>query len=205
MDKLLQGRLICVKKYYYLKCILDYMLAIIGIIISLPFLIMISILILFESRGPIIFVQERVGQNGKVFNIYKFRTMIDGAINMGDGLHTYEGDSRITRIGAFLRKTSLDELPQIFNVLKGEMSFIGPRPPVPYYPRKYEEYDEIQKKRFLLKPGISGYAQVMVRNGEPWDERIKYDVTYVENISLFFDLKTFFLTISSVVNRKNIY
>ncbi|PKM51000.1 MAG: sugar transferase [Firmicutes bacterium HGW-Firmicutes-7] len=193
------------KKYYYVKHVFDFIVAFIGLIISLPVMLIISVLIVLESKGPIFFLQERLGQNGKVFKIYKFRTMVDGAINMGDGLHTYDGDSRITKVGSVLRKTSLDELPQVINVLKGDMSIIGPRPPVPYYPRSYEEYNEIQNQRFLIKPGISGYAQVMVRNSATWDERIEYDIVYVERMSLFFDIKICLLTVLSVIKSENIY
>ena len=131
--------------------------------------------------------------------------MVDHAITMGTGLRTGEKDPRITKIGRLLRKTSLDELPQLFNVLKGEMSFIGPRPPVPYHPYKYEEYDETQKKRFLVRPGISGYAQVKVRNNAPWDKRIVYDVEYVERIGFWFDLYLIYATIHVAVFQKNIY
>lgn len=193
------------KPYYYVKCMLDFIVGLICLFIALPFLIIISIAIKLDSKGPVLFLQERLGWNGKVFKIIKFRTMVDNAINMGTGLDTYEGDPRITKVGAFLRKSSLDELPQLFNILKGEMSFIGPRPPVPYYPRAYEEYNAEQRKRFLLKPGISGYAQVMVRNSAPWDERINYDITYVERISIIMDLKIVLMTILTVMRRKNIY
>ncbi len=191
--------------YYHVKRILDIVFSLGALIVLIPILIIVSILIPIDSKGPILFTQERLGRNGKVFGIYKFRTMIVGAINLGQGLKTGEGDERITKIGKFLRKTSLDELPQLINVLKGDMSIIGPRPPVTYHPYKYEEYDSTQKKRFLLRPGISGYAQVMVRNAVPWDERIKYDVYYYENLSLLFDVKIFFKTIQTVLSKRNIY
>lgn len=193
------------KRYYYYKCFMDFIIALIGIIIILPILLIIGLLIKIQSKGPVFFLQERLGQGGKVFRIYKFRTMVDGAINMGHGLHTYENDPRITRIGKILRETSMDELPQLFNILKGEMSLIGPRPPVPYYPRMYEKYSNEQKKRFTVKPGISGYAQVILRNSATWDERIVYDVKYVEKMSIGFDIYIFFKTIYSVFRRENIY
>lgn len=193
------------KKYYYIKSIIDFILALIGLIVISPLLLIIAILIKLDSKGSVFFLQERLGRNGKVFKIYKFRTMIDGAINMGSGLRTDEGDPRITKVGNILRKTSLDELPQLINVLKGEMSLIGPRPPVPYHPRKYEEYSNEQKKRFTVKPGITGYAQVVLRNSGTWDERIVYDVEYVEKMSLKFDVYIFFKTIYSIIKRENIY
>lgn len=171
----------------------------------LPLFLIISILIKFDSKGPVFFVQERLGKDGKVFKIYKFRTMIDGAINMGSGLRTEEGDFRITRVGNILRKTSLDELPQLINVLKGDMSLIGPRPPVPYHPKNYEEYSDEEKKRFSVRPGITGYAQAVLRNGASWDERIKLDLIYVDKMSFTFDLYILFLTFLTVVRGKNVY
>lgn len=193
------------KKYYYIKCVIDFVLALMGLIIISPLLLVIAVFIKLDSKGPILFLQERLGQNGKIFKIYKFRTMVDGAINMGSGLRTDEGDPRITRVGRILRKTSLDELPQLINVLKGEMSLIGPRPPVPYHPKKYEDYSSEQKKRFIVKPGITGYAQVVLRNSGSWDERINYDIKYVEKMSLKFDVYILLKTFYSVIKKKNIY
>lgn len=198
-------KMIKVKKYYYLKCVGDFLLALLGLLIIWPFLLLIAILIKLESKGPAIFKQERLGRNGRIFEIYKFRTMVDGAIHLGSGLQTYEGDPRITKIGNLLRKTSLDELPQLFNILKGEMSFIGPRPPVPYHPYEYEEYTQKQKKRFIVRPGISGYAQVVLRNSGSWEERIQLDVKYVEKMSLWFDLYLLIRTVKVVVSRKDVY
>ncbi|MGI6145717.1 MAG: sugar transferase [Peptococcia bacterium] len=193
------------KKYFYIKCILDFIFALSAILVIWPILLIIAILIKLESKGPVFFLQERLGRNGSVFKIYKFRTMVDGAINLGSGLRTYEGDPRITKVGSFLRKTSLDELPQIFNILRGEMSFIGPRPPVPYYPRKYEDYSIEQKRRFMVRPGISGYAQVVLRNSGTWDERIKLDLEYVDRMSFLFDMSIFLKSIFVVLMRRNIY
>lgn len=193
------------KKYYFIKSILDFVLALIGLIVISPFLIIIALLIKLESKGPVFFLQGRLGQHGNIFMIYKFRTMVDGAINMGSGLRTDEGDPRITKIGNILRKTSLDELPQIINILKGEMSIIGPRPPVPYHPKKYKEYSLEQKRRFQIRPGISGYAQIILRNNGTWDERIKLDLEYVNRMSIGFDIYILFLSIWVVIARKNIY
>lgn len=193
------------KKYCYIKRIFDIILSLIGLVMLLPLFLIISILIKFDSKGPVFFVQERLGKDGKVFKIYKFRTMIDGAINMGSGLRTEEGDFRITRVGNILRKTSLDELPQLINVLKGDMSLIGPRPPVPYHPKNYEEYSDEEKKRFSVRPGITGYAQAVLRNGASWDERIKLDLIYVDKMSFTFDLYILFLTFLTVVRGKNVY
>lgn len=193
------------KKYYYIKNILDLLFASIIIILLFPILLIISIAIKIDSRGSVLFLQKRLGKQGKEFKIYKFRTMVDNAINMGTGLRTDENDIRITKVGNILRKTSLDELPQIINILKGDMSFIGPRPPVPYHPRKYEEYSSKQKKRFLIKPGISGYAQVILRNKGTWDERIELDIKYVQKMSLKFDVYILFKTFYTIIKKENIY
>ncbi|WP_213973981.1 sugar transferase [Tepidanaerobacter acetatoxydans] len=189
-----------------IKRILDFIFATILLIVLSPIMLIAAIAIkLDDPKGPVLFKQERVGKDGRIFKIYKFRTMVDGAINMGSGLHTDEGDPRITRIGKILRKTSLDELPQLINILKGEMSLIGPRPPVPYYPRKYEEYTTEQKRRFTVRPGISGYAQVVLRNSATWDERIELDLEYINKMSFAFDLYIFFMSILVVLKRKNVY
>lgn len=170
----------------------------------LPLLIVIGISIYMDSKGDIIFKQKRLGQYGRVFNIYKFRTMIENAENIGDGLVIKSNnDLRVTRVGRFLRGTSLDELPQIINIIKGEMSFIGPRPPVTYHPYNgYENYSSFAKKRFSVKPGITGLAQIRLRNSASWDERIKVDIEYVDNYSLFLDLKILFFTLFSLINKE---
>src|SRR5699024_5220689 len=167
-----------------IKRIFDLFVSIVAIYITAPFILLISVVIKLTSSGPVFFKQERLGKDGKVFKIIKFRTMVNNDEKIGSGIKTYVDDPRITKIGSFIRKTSLDELPQLFNVLKGEMSIVGPRPPVPYHPRKYEEYNEEQIKRFTVKPGITGQAQVSGRNKLTWDERIEYDVKYVERFNI---------------------
>src|SRR5699024_5044824 len=147
--------------------------------------IIVSIAIKVESKGPIIFKQKRLGENGRIFNIYKFRSMVVGAEK--SGVYELEGDSRVTKVGKFIRKTSIDELPQFLNILKGDMSIIGPRPTLTYHPWTYEKYDDFQLQRFLVKPGVSGWAQVNGRKELSWEERIKFDVYYVENYSFLFD------------------
>lgn len=188
-----------------IKRLFDLLVSIVVIYITAPFLLLISIAIKLTSRGPVFFKQERLGKDGKVFNIIKFRTMVDNAVNIGSGLSTFEGDPRVTKIGGFLRKTSLDELPQLFNVLKGDMSIIGPRPPVPYHPRKYNEYSEYQIQRFSVRPGITGYAQVKGRNSLTWDERIEYDVQYVKKQSFFIDFIIVLLTFIKVFKNEDIH
>lgn len=188
-----------------IKRILDFLLSFIALIILSPLFLILAICIKIDSKGPVFFKQERLGKDGEVFLIYKFRTMVDGAIHMGSGLRTDEGDPRVTKVGKVLRKTSLDELPQLINILKGEMSIIGPRPPVPYHPHKYEDYSEEQKLRFTVLPGITGYAQINGRNEIEWDERIEYDIYYAKNWSLKLDFQIFFLTIKTVFKREGIY
>lgn len=193
------------KKYYYIKATLDFIFALKLLFLLSPLLLLISLLIKMTSKGPVLFKQERLGQNGKIFIIYKFRTMINKAIDVGSGLHTYANDPRITKLGKVLRKTSLDELPQLINILKGDMSFIGPRPPVTYYPQSYEDYSEESKKRFLLKPGITGYAQVKVRNNANWDEKMAFDLIYIYQFSFKLDLIIFLKTLKVLITEENIY
>jgi len=187
-----------------IKRLFDLLVSIVVIYITAPFLILISIAIKLTSRGPVFFKQERLGKDGKVFKIIKFRTMVDNAEKIGSGIKTSVDDPRITKIGSFLRKTSLDELPQLFNVLKGDMSIVGPRPPVPYHPRKYEEYSKEQIKRFTVKPGITGQAQVSGRNKLTWDERIEYDVKYVERFNILLDFIIIIQTVIKVFKREDI-
>ncbi|HEW92289.1 MAG TPA: sugar transferase [Thermotogaceae bacterium] len=189
----------------FLKRFFDIFFSVIGIIILFPVMLVIAAAIKLDSKGPVIYKQDRLGKNGRIFKIYKFRTMIENAEKMGSGLFTFENDPRITKVGKFLRKTSLDELPQLFNVLKGDMSFVGPRPPVPFYPKKWEEYTVYEKKRFSVRPGITGWAQVNGRNEIDWSERIKLDVWYVDNWSLILDLKIILKSIKVVLKKEGVY
>lgn len=190
-----------------IKRIIDFLGSLIGIILLIPLFIIISILIKFTSKGPVFFKQERIGKNGKIFRIIKFRTMIVNAENIGDGLTVKsENDERITKIGKFLRATSLDELPQLFNVLVGHMSLVGPRPPVTYFPYDgYENYPNWAKKRFLMRPGMTGLAQLTVRNSVSWNERIEVDNRYIDSFNIWLDIKILFLTFKKVFKPENIY
>lgn len=182
------------------KHLFDFIASFIGLVIVFPFFLAICCAIKIIDPGPVFFKQERIGKDGKTFKIIKFRTMVLNAEKIGDGLVVQtEDDPRITKVGRFLRKTSLDELPQLLNIIKGEMSLIGPRPPVTYHPYNgYESYPEKAKLRFKMRPGITGLAQVKKRNSATWDERIEIDVKYVENFSLLLDMKIFFKTFSAM-------
>ncbi len=185
----------------------DVFICAIAFVILLPVFLVIALLIKCTSEGPVFFLQERLGLKGRTFKIIKFRTMIVNAEHMGEGLRvSSEKDPRITTIGRFLRATSLDELPQIINVMAGSMSLVGPRPPVTYHPYKgYDNYPEQAKKRFEMRPGITGLAQATVRNSATWDERIVIDNRYVETFSLWMDIKVMFLTVKRVFKSEDVY
>lgn len=191
--------------YIKVKRLFDLIFSLFLIIVLLPLMIIIAFSIKLTSKGPILFIQQRLGKEGKPFGIYKFRTMIVGAEKQGTGLDSYKGDKRITKIGNFLRNTSLDELPQLFNILKGEMSFIGPRPPVTYHPYTYENYPPVAKKRFTVKPGVTGLAQVNGRNELDWPSKFKFDERYIREKSLITDLKILLLTFLKVIRMEGSY
>ena len=180
------------------KIIFDKLLALILIILLSPIYIIVSILILVKMGKPILFKQKRPGLNSEIFTIYKFRTMTNKTDKDGKLL---PDEQRLAGIGKFIRSTSLDELPQLFNVLKGEMSFVGPRPLlIEYLPL----YNDEQKTRHNVKPGITGWAQVNGRNVISWEEKFKYDVWYVENHSFFLDIKILWITFSKVLSRSDV-
>jgi len=181
---------------------LDKLIAFILLIAVSPVFLIIALGIKLTSKGPIFFIQDRVGKNGKDFKIYKFRTMVQNAEHIGSGIYTEENDPRITKIGRFLRKTSLDELPQLINILKGDMSIIGPRPTLRYQVDKYNEY---QMGRLKMRPGVTGLAQVNGRNSLPWSKRIEYDIEYVNNYSLWLDLKIMIKTVKVVLTAEGVY
>lgn len=189
--------------YLIFKRTLDFIIAGVALIVLSPFLLITAILIKIDSKGPVIFKQERLGKNGIPFKIWKFRSMCVGAEKQGTGVYSYKGDARITKVGKIIRATSIDELPQLVNILKGDMALIGPRPALTYHPWPYEQYTEHQKHMFDVLPGVTGWAQVNGRKEVPWPERIELNVWYAKHISLMLDLKIFFMTIFKVATNAN--
>ncbi len=183
----------------HVKRFMDIIISFLALIILLPAFFMIFIAIKLTSHGPAIYKQERIGMNGKSFVVYKFRTMRLGAETETMGKYITGDEEALTALGKFLRRWGLDELPQLWNVLKGDMSLVGPRPTLPY---QVERYYEWQRKRLLVKPGLTGWAQVNGRNKLTWPERIEYDVWYVENWSLMLDLKIIAMTIPAILKRE---
>ena len=184
-----------------LKRALDVICSAIGLVVVSPFMLVIAVLVKLSSRGPVFFKQERLGKNGKVFKIIKFRTMVVNAEKIGTGVKiASKNDPRITKVGHFLRATSMDELPQLVNVLKGDMSLVGPRPPVTYHPYNgYDNYPEWAKKRFTMRPGMTGLVQVSTRSKASWDDRIRIDLEYIDRFSVLFDIKILLDTIKTVL------
>lgn len=179
--------------YEVIKRIIDILLSLLGIIITLPIMIIIAIAIRIDSEGPIIFKQERTGKYGKNFNVWKFRTMV-----ASNNIRDFSKKDEHTKVGNFLRKTSLDELPQLFNIFLGKMSFIGPRPWITDY---YENMNKRQKHRVDVTPGLTGLAQVNGRNNITIIKKINYDLEYIDNYGLYQDIKIVFLTIKIVLSK----
>jgi len=183
--------------YLMTKRLLDVILSSILFSLFIPIMLLSMVLIKIESKGPALFLDRRIGLRGNAFNLYKLRTMYQ---NSPRGF-VLDNDPRVTKIGSILRKASLDEIPQFINVLKGEMSLVGPRPDIV---KNYQKYDEKTKKRLTLRPGITGWAQVNGRSRISWDERYRFDLEYIDNVSFRFDLKIVLLTIKNVILMKNI-
>jgi lipopolysaccharide/colanic/teichoic acid biosynthesis glycosyltransferase len=181
---------------------LDIAVSAVALALAAPVLALAAAAIKLESHGPAIYRQRRVGKDGRAFDVLKLRTMVDGAEHIGAGLAIDAGDSRITRVGALLRRSSLDELPNLLNVLRGEMSLIGPRPTLP---AQVEQYTERQRGRLAVKPGITGWAQVNGRAALPWAQRIELDLYYIEHRSLALDLKILARTPALVFAGQGLY
>ena len=186
-----------------LKRVFDVFGAVIGLVILAPIFFIVAMLIKIDSVGSVFFKQERIGKDGNPFYPFKFRTMVEGAVSKGLGYTVSNNDERITKTGKFLRKWGIDEFPQLINVLKGEMSLVGPRPTLRY---QVEKYNEFEKKRLLVKPGLAGWALIHGRNSLSWKERIAYDVWYVEHWSLWLDIKIIFKTFYLIfIKQEGVY
>lgn len=191
-----------------LKRIFDFIASLAALILLSPILAVCAIWIKTDSEGPVIFKQDRRTKNGRIFKMYKFRSMINNAEKQGSGLFNYEDDPRVTRSGKFLRKSSLDELPQLLNVLKGDMSIVGPRPCVSYELGDFDTINARFRKRFEAVAGITGYAQVQGRNDLPWDKKADYDGRYIDlfrSWGCLIDAYIIFKTFLDVFKQKNIY
>ena len=189
------------KGYLVFKRAMDIVVAGIGLIITSPILLLTAILIKIDSPGKVLFMQERLGKDGRVFKIVKFRSMCTGAEHTGSGVYSGKNDSRVTRVGKIIRATSIDELPQLYNILKGDMSLIGPRPPLTYHPWTIDKYTQEQLHMFDVRPGITGWAQIHGRKSVEWNKRIELNVWYVRHISFLLDLKIFLMTFLKVLRN----
>ena len=185
------------------KRVIDTVLSLIVVIVLSPLLLIISLIIKISSPGPILFKQQRLGLHGKEFTIYKFRSMTVGAEHTGSGVYSGKDDPRVTAVGKFIRKTSIDELPQCMNVIKGDMAIVGPRPPLTYHPWPIEQYTEEQFHMFDVRPGITGWAQVHGRKSVEWHERIKMNVWYAQHVSLALGIRILFMTVFKVLRNED--
>lgn len=183
---------------HFFKRLIDFILSLIALIVLSPILLIVAILVRTKLGSPVIFKQERPGLNEKIFTLYKFRTMTDAKDEQGNLL---SDDIRLTKFGKLLRSTSLDELPELFNILKGDMSIVGPRPLMTRY---LPYYTEEERARHSIRPGMTGYAQVKGRNSLTWDEKFKYDLYYVNHVTFLVDIKVILDTIKIVINHEGI-
>ena len=186
-----------------LKRVLDCAIAAPMLLVGAIPMGLIALAVKLDSPGPVLFRQERIGKDGKVFEILKFRSMCLNAEHTGSGVYSEKGDSRVTKVGRILRATSLDELPQLINILRGDMALIGPRPPLTYHPWPLEEYTAEQRRMFEVRPGITGWAQINGRKGVEWHKRIELNVWYVDHVSFPLDCKIFFMTIFKVLRNED--
>jgi lipopolysaccharide/colanic/teichoic acid biosynthesis glycosyltransferase len=182
--------------------VIDVVLAGLLLLLASPLLALTAIAIRLESRGPVFYKQQRVGRDGEPFELWKLRTMVPGAESMGAGIYIVEGDTRITRVGRLLRRFSLDELPNLINVLRGEMAIVGPRPTVQ---EQVDRYTDRQRRRLEVKPGITGWAQINGRTSLPWPDRIELDVWYVEHRSLRLDFRILLKTARMLATGHGLY
>lgn len=185
------------------KRAIDTVLSLLALVILSPLLLITAIAIKLSSPGPVLFKQQRLGLHGKEFTIYKFRSMAVGAEHTGSGVYSEKGDPRVSTIGRFIRKVSIDELPQLVNVIKGDMAIVGPRPPLTYHPWPIDQYTEEQFHMFDVRPGITGWAQVNGRKTVEWPRRIELNVYYARNLTLAFDIKILALTVLKVLRHED--
>ena len=188
--------------YKVVKRVMDFIIAVCALIVLSPVMLIVAILVKATSPGPAIFVQQRVGKGGKVYDMYKFRSMCVGAEQQEGGVFCTKGDARVTKVGRFIRATSIDELPQLVNIIKGEMALIGPRPVLTYYPKNWDEYTQEELKRFDVLPGVTGWAAVHGRKTNTVEARFAYDNYYVDNLSMWLDIKILFMTVKSVLTNE---
>lgn len=195
------------KIYFFFRRIIDTIIALIALVLLSPILLIVAIAICLESKGGAIFKQKRIGLNGKPYDMYKFRSMVKNAQNMGTGVYSFEGDPRITKVGHFIRRTSIDELPQLWNIVKGDMAFIGPRSPVVGHFPEWDTLNDAYKRRFTVLPGISGLAQCVGRNDFSWDEKVVWDNIYIDKVSkyyILYDIKMWFMTFARVFSMSDV-
>lgn len=188
-------------RYQRVKRLIDVVLAFVALVVLSPIMLVTAAAVKLDSKGPVLFRQQRLGLHGEPFTIYKFRSMTDGAEHTGSGVYSEQGDPRVTKVGKVIRATSVDELPQLINILKGDMSIVGPRPPLTYHPWPIEEYTEAQRHMFDVRPGVTGWAQVNGRKGVEWHKRIEMNVWYTEHISFWLDVKIVFMTVFKVLTN----
>lgn len=184
-----------------IKRSLDLLLSFLALVLLSPVFLVTALAVLLESGRPVIFQQDRIGYKGKVFRMYKFRSMVQNAEHTGSGVYSEEGDERVTRVGRILRALSIDELPQVVNILKGDMSLIGPRPPLTYHPWTIDKYTPEQLHMFDVRPGITGWAQINGRKAVEWHKRIELNNWYVDHLSFPLDCKILFTTVYKVLSR----
>lgn len=189
----------------YVKRALDVSLSGAALVVLSPLMLATAAAVKLDSKGPVLFCQQRLGLHGEPFTMYKFRSMTDGAEHTGSGVYSEQGDPRVTKVGRVIRAASIDELPQLINILKGDMSIIGPRPPLTYHPWPIEAYTAEQRHMFDVRPGVTGWAQVNGRKGVEWHKRIEMNVWYTEHVSFSLDAKILFMTVFKVLaNADNV-
>lgn len=187
----------------YVKRGIDFVFALIGLIILAIPMFAVGVIIKLDSPGPALFRQERIGKSGAIYKMLKFRSMYQGAEHTGTGVYSDKSDNRVTKVGKFIRATSIDELPQLINVIRGDMAIVGFRSPLTYHPWTWSEYTEEQKKMFSVRPGVTGWAQVNGRKTVEWHKRIELNVWYAEHVSFYLDFKILCMTILKVLTNSD--